>query len=217
MTVRLLAVMLLVFVVCVWQTVQAETAPRSPGQRPGKGTTEAGQGDAFVSVITQHTGGPLLVIRYPWKRHALPSVEVRVLAEDEVDNRLLRPLFFQRRIMKGGITEAVYHCQDRSEGVRQTATFLKDNIDFDIFGARNSLGRPSVCVACRTTTVDPPPETRAAFCLLDAWALDERTLNLELPAKYFSEPGKIRVWLIRDKDIVWTATTTWPGASERSP
>jgi hypothetical protein len=207
--------------------------------RPGKKLlSEPARGEAFVSVITQPTGEPILVVKYPWKRHAKPSIEVRVLDPSEVDNPLIRPLFFRHDIMKGDVTKSVYRCQDDSEDTSQTATFSEGNADFEIFGARNSLGRPAVSVACRIAPAEispetksrfseralaelepllplrSEPETRAAYGLLDAWAVDERTLYLELPPSHFSQRSKIRLWFLRDKDVVWTANINWPGTPE---
>ena len=214
---------------------QAEAADRPIDRSAEKLVSEPARGESFVSVIRQPTGEPLLVIKYPWKRHAKPSIEVRVLDPSQLDSSLIRPLFFRHEIMKGDVTAAVYRCQDDSDDLPQTATFSEGTADFDVLGARNSLGRPSVCVACRIVpepasektakliadlartgqdsalTQSLQPETRAAYCLLDAWAVDARTLYLELPASHFSQPSKIRVWFLRGKDIVWMANTTWPG------
>jgi len=218
MKTRVHAVVLLVLVISGSDFARARAGERGPDQSPRENAVEVARGESFVSLMTQITGEPILVIKYPWKRHARPSVEVRVLDEEEVDNPLIRPLFFVHDMMKGEVTSAVYHCQDRSDEVSQTASFTRDymegKIDFHIFGVRNTLGRPSACVACRVVIPKRVPETRAAFCLLDAWAIDERMLCLELPAEYFSRPSKIRVWLLRDKDIVWTAVIPWPGVPE---
>ena len=216
----------------------ADAADRPMDRPAGTRVFEPARGDSFVSVITQPTGEPILAIRYPWKRHAKPSIELRILREGEVDNPLIRPLFFRHNIMKGGVTKAVYQCQDDSEDTAQTATFSQDNADFRVLGARNSLGRPAVCVACRINPDEISQktesliselartgqesalsrrfvaETRAAYCLLDAWAVDERTLYLELPAEEFSQQSEIRVWFLRDKEIVWRADTTWPGTPQ---
>ena len=237
MNTRLHAALLVAFAICFPGITRAERAQRDTDRPPKKNAAEVARGDAFVSVIKQHTGEPILVIKYPWKRHARPSVEVRILAEDEVDNPLLRPLFFVHDIMRGEVTTAIYHCQDRSEHAAQTATFSEGLKDFSVFGARNLLGRPSVCVVCRETpklsaetesrlaelgdsklrSVLPlrsEPETTAVFCLLAAWAVDHRTLYLELPGEDFAQRSRIRVCFLRDKDVVWMADTTWPGAGE---
>ncbi len=212
---------------------QPEPSPTAD-QRAGTPT----RGEAFVSMLTRHSGAPILAVRYPWKRHARPSVEVRVLHSSELGAPLIRPMFFVHSLMKGNVTTAVYRCQDKSENVPQSAVFSKGEFDFEVFGARNSLGRPSVCVTARTANDRPRapakptqsqeadelsvalpesrlparlPETRAAFPLLDAWAVDDHTLYLELPAKYFAQPCKLRIWLLRRSQIVWTATLDWPG------
>jgi len=238
MNTRLYAAFFVAVAICPQGITRAERAQRDTDQPAKRNVAEVARGDAYVSLIKQDTGEPMLVINYPWKRHARPSVEVRILGKGDVDNPLIRPLFFRRDIMKGAVTTAVYHCQDRSEDVPQTATFSKGTHDFEIFGARNSLGRPAVCVACRwrstladlprktaealesmddeeiTSKVMPPSETWAVFCLLDAWAADRDTLYLELPRDYFAQQSKIRVWFLRDDDVVWTANATWPGTGE---
>jgi hypothetical protein len=236
---RLKAALLLALVIGVGERAPLDAADRNASPSRDKRAPEVVQGDAFVSVLTQPNGAPILVVKYPWKRHVEPSVEVRALDPSEVDNPLIRPLLFLRDVMKGNVTKAVYRCQLDSEDIAQTAVFSKDAMDYKILGARNSLGRPAVCVACKTATTrrtakkpsEPgdsaaeavaaveayrpllkrEPETWAAFPLLSAWALDERTLYLQLPAEYFFRPTKIRVWLLREEDIVWVATTDWPG------
>jgi hypothetical protein len=231
----------IVFLACLAQAARAAAAMPDAARPPDKKPAAVDRGEAFVSIIKQPTGEPILVIKYPWKRHLHPSIEVRTLDPSEVDNPLIRPLFFTHDLMKGEVTTAIYHCQDNSDKLQQTASFTKEGMNFEVFGARNLLGRPSVCVASRPAArhgvlqtpggvnveefgsdlaaiyaarTDHEPESRAAFCLLDAWALDDDTLYLELPAKYFSKPAKIRVWLLRDKDIVWTANADWPGVPE---
>jgi hypothetical protein len=205
------AILLLAFVFSTWQTAPADITGPPLRERPAP---QVDRGESYVSVLSRPTGEPILVIRYPWKRHERPSVEVRILDEAEVGNPLIRPQFFAHDLMKGDITKALFDCQDKSEDVAQRVTFAEGRTDFSIHGARNVLGRPSVCVSSRTirtSTTDPPPETRAAFPLLRPWSIDQRTLYLELPAEHFSERSKIRIWLLRRKDIVWVADTTWPG------
>lgn len=235
MNTRLSATLLVAVAICYSGITRAERTQGHPDQRPKPNAAEAARGDAYVSVIKQHTGEPILAINYPWKRHARPSVEVRILDEKDVDNPLIKPLFFRHDIMKGAVTTAVYHCQDRSEDVPQTASFSKGTHDFEVLGARNLLGRPAVRVACRwrstladlppktaealrsmddeeiTSRVMPPSETWAVFCLLGAWAVDQDTLYLELPSDYFAQQSKIRVWFLRENDVVWAANATWPG------
>jgi hypothetical protein len=196
------------------QAAHADTAQASGGQALETAATQPRQTDSRLSIIKQLSGEPVLVVSYPWQKHARPSVEFRVLREGEIDDPLVRPLYFLRDVMKGKVTEAVYRCEDGAEDLPQTATFSQDRTDFEIFGRRNLLGRPAVCIASRTRSIDPPPETRAFFCSLDAWAVDERTLYLELPDEYFAEPCQLRVWFLRDKSIVWKQTILWPGTGK---
>lgn len=230
-------VVLLLVLIGMGKPDRIEGAQAGANPNPDDEAAETARGDDYVSIITRPAGEPILRIEYPWKRHSRPSVEVRVLEPSEVDAPLIRPLLFRHTFMKGNVTRIVYRCQYDSGGTSQVAAFRKEGTDFEVFGARNSLSRPSVCVASRTaperprtvaevvekeesgpeTEMDaepPQPEIRAAFPLPDAWAVDGRTLCLELPAKYFSQPGTLRVWLLRQKNIVWTADVDWPGTGE---
>jgi len=143
-------VVLLLLVIGTGEPGRTETAPSDASPNPHAEAAETPRGDAYVSLITRPTGEPILKIQYPWRRHARPSVEVRVLDPSEVDAPLIRPLLFVATIMKGKVTRTVYQCQDDSELTSQVATFRKEGMDFELFGARNALGRPSVCAACRT-------------------------------------------------------------------
>lgn len=195
-----------------WQSTYGQiTTPRDPVRLRERTVPKVDRGEAYVSLLTRVTGEPILAIRYPWKRHARPSVEVRILDEAEPDGPLIRPQFFLSHIMKGDTTKAVYDGQDDSEDVAQRVTFTEGDVNFSILGARNVLGRPAVCVSSLSRPADAPPQTRAAFPLLLPWSIDERTLYLELPAEHFSKKAKIRIWFLRGKGIVWVADTTWPG------
>ena len=189
-----------VFVIWAIEGVAQEPAKTPRAERP-----------SYLAVVRQPTGEPILVVDYPWPRHARPSVEVRLFAENEADNYLVRPLLFVDSFMKGEVTVNIYHCQDRSEDTPLSRPLSEGGIDFELLGKRNSLGKPSVCVACRARTGGTETGAFAVYCLLKSWAVDRRTLFLDLPPGYFSRPGKIRVWFLRGKDIVWSETATWPG------
>jgi hypothetical protein len=170
--------------------------------------------DTYVEVIERIDGDPVLVIRYPWHRHVGASVEVRFLYDDEVEERLIYPLYFADRYMKDNVTVALYRAQDGAEDVPTIASFSRAEIQFAVFGDRNSLGNASAAVACTTETVSLAASRRtprAVFPVLEPWALDRRTLYLDLRPEYFPNPCKIRIWLMRGEDIVWTETANWPG------
>jgi len=189
-------------------------------QRPGGMAGEppsraAASGEVSrVSVVEQPVGDPIVVIRYPWTMHARPSVEVRLLAEAEADNYELRPLCFVDDFMKGEVTVKVYHCQDRSADTALSLAYSERDVDFEFLGERNSLGRPSVRVVYQTKTGVPESGASAVYCLLKSWAVDKRTLYLDLPPGYFARSGRVRVWFLRGKDIVWSETAQWPGTAK---
>ncbi len=163
-------------------------------------------------------GQAILAVHYPWKVHQRPSVEVRMLGPEETDSIHIQPLYFLHDFMRGRITIGVYQCQDKASQMETTVPMTARKIEFEALGDRNLLGRPSVCVACRTDTV-PPGNYRAAravFPLLDPWATNERTLLLTLPKAYFGEKGRLRVWFLRREDIVWSETIPWPGTSKQA-
>lgn len=182
-------------------------ARRSPGARLKV---------SYVSVAEQPDGEPILVIDYAWKVHARPSIEVCTLPDDQSEWPAIRPLFFlDKFFIKERIMKAVYRCLDGSEEVPTTGTFAEQDIDFEILGDSNSLKKPSVCVACRTKVPEiAKGVARALFCLLDPWAVDERTLYLDLPQKHFAESGQIRVWFLRRQAVLWSETVAWPGFSQ---
>ena len=55
------------------------------------------------------------------------------------------------------------------------------------------------------------PAVGSVFCLLDSWAIDKRQLHLDLPQEFFSQPGRIRVWFMREGAVIWAETLDWPG------
>ena len=88
----------------------------------------------------------------------------------------------------------------------------RNKIEFEIIGRRNSLGKPSVCIARRIASDDDPtPGAAAVYCLLDCWSLHKGLLNLDLPPAYFSQPGKLYVWFLRDGKVLWEEVEDWPG------
>lgn len=213
MKTRLPWIVLVALVIGTGDAAGEEWTGGTAGQSPSRAAASGGV--SRVSVVEQPTGEPILVIQYPWTMHARPSVEVRLLADAEADNYELRPLCFVDDFMKGEVTVKVYHCQDRSADTPLNLTFSERDIDFEFLGERNSLGRPSVRVVYRTETGVPESGANAVYCLLRSWAVDKRMLYLDLPPAYFSKPGRIRVWFLRGKDIVWSETARWPGLGKQ--
>jgi hypothetical protein len=171
--------------------------------------------DSYIEIIREPNGRPLLVIHYPWKAHSRPSIEIRQLAADEKDTGEIRPLGFRSRIMKGDVTAAVYQCRDRSAETPVSRKLKYEGQDYELVGMKNRLGGGSVYAVFPSNPDAKDPIERAVarlvYPLLACWAMDDRTLVLELPEQYFAEPCWIRVWLLREGSIVWWKTVRWTG------
>ncbi len=216
MKTRLPLLAILALFTTVGLTGSAVRAQSSSPSDAGDSDTPAASEAKFVSVSSDYTGSPILLVEYPWTHHARPSVEVRMLGEDEPDDYRVRPLHFLNDFMTGEMNVAVFRCQLDAADTRRTKTTTRSEIEFKLIGDRNSLGKAAVCVCCDT----PAPfdelkrVNRAAFGLLGPWAVDRRTLHLELPQQHFTKPGKMRVWLLRGDGIVWSEVIQWPGLEE---
>jgi len=171
--------------------------------------------DSYIKIKRQPNAPPLLVIDYPWKAHGRPSIEIRQLAAGEKDTGEVRPLGFLSRIMKGDVTAAVYQCRDRSAETPVSRKLKYEGEDYELVGMKNRLGNGSVYAVFPPNPDAKDPIARdvawAVYPLLGCWALDDRTLVLELPEQYFAEPCWIRVWLMREGSIVWWKTVAWSG------
>jgi len=185
--------------------------PMAQPPRSAPPATRGPRATSYVSLIKKRNGDRALAIRYPWKVHLRPSVEIRIVTGKDVEPRSIRPRFFLSEYMKGEATVAIYRCQDKASGVPVRETLTANDLDLEIVGRRNWLGRPAVYVLERPPADGPRPGTAAAFCLLDAWALNRRLLYLDLPPEDFAERGKMYVWFLRDEKLLWTETVDWPG------
>ncbi len=191
-------------------TVHAQERGRS-GQAAFQKAIEIVPRDSWVHVVTPYAGDPILVIDYPWQTHACPSVEVQWLPEGRPEPLSTRPLTFVDAYMKGDFALDIGRCRDRGERVACNTKVTKFGMDLELNGKRNSLSRPAVWIDCHLTKPDKTTDTRTVFCLLDSWSVDQRTLYLDLPEAYYAQPGRLRVWMMRGPDVVWTHSITWPG------
>ncbi len=182
---------------------QIADSPQSPPNKP--------KPVSAATLVEERSGRNTLVVRYPWKVHRHPSIEVRLVTGEQADLSSARPWFFVHEYLKGDVTVHVYHCQDAAAGTGITQPMTKNEIDFEIIGRRNSLGKPSVCIARRVSNDDPAPGAAAVFCLLPSWSLNRGLLNLDLPPEYFAKSGKLFVWFLRDERVLWEQRLDWPG------
>ncbi|HID75866.1 MAG TPA: hypothetical protein EYP56_07700 [Planctomycetaceae bacterium] len=119
---------------------------------------------------------------------------------------------------RGNVIVTLYRAVDRAETGPTVARFTSQGIQFEALATRNSLGKAAASVACRTDVVSLERKRqtpRAVYPLLEPWALDERMLYLDLPRSHFAAPCKLRLWLMRDGDIVWAENVDWPGYPQR--
>ena len=112
----------------------------------------------------------------------------------------------------------VYHCLDGADDSDMVDSLLLDKIDFHIIARRNSLGRPAVLVVPEDKATklhgkeaEFTAAIRAVFPLLDAWAVNDRLLTLDLPRDSFSQRGQLHVWFLRGSRVMWEETVAWPG------
>lgn len=202
----LLCSLLIVVVEAAGCANQAVAAPPADGQKTN-----------YVLIETPVGGEPMLVVRYPWTMLKNPSIEVRTYIQAEEESVRIRPLHFRRVFMKDKVTITVYETEAASVSTRTTAEFSQHDIDFTAVGNRNLLDRPAVCVTCETEVLKPNKEPFhekarwAIYPLLEPWAADDETLFLSPPEPTFSKPAKIRVFFLRDNDVVWSETKQWPG------
>jgi hypothetical protein len=168
---------------------------------------------SYASVSRQTTGQRCLLIDYPWQVYAKPSVEVRVVTDDKATTAVPHPLFFAAGLMKGDIEVAISKCLQAAYDTGLSQRITADKLEAEILGRRNSLGKPSVCVASKEKTKAgaAAPSAWAAFCLLDCWAMNRHSLCLDLPREYFAKPGKLQVWFLRGDVVLWEEQLDWPG------
>ena len=190
------------------------TAPKAapPGKRPEfKRFACSDPGRSYVEVSTWPQGKPVLLVHYPWKVHGQPSVEVRLLADEEPDTAEIKPLAFVATMMKGDVTLAVYRCLDLTEETRLTKPFARHDMKFEVVSLKNRLGNAAGQVIFPPKREASDTVCRVIFFPLEPWAADAETLRLELPAEHFSAPTRVRVWFYREGNMVWWQTVPWPG------
>jgi len=202
-----------------------------PAPTKGKARAPGSQG-TYVSVVKEHAGLPTLAVNYRWKVHAQASVEVRLVTGKAAGDSAPTPLYFLSDFFRGAAKQKIYHCLDQADR-GTTDSFIKEKTEYKIVGAKNHLGRASIMVLpfnpkSPTDAQDEDAWDRptAVFPLLDAWALGDNVLALDLPVevsyksesdkfprtlKAFSRPGKLHVWFLRGDKVLWANAVDWPG------
>jgi hypothetical protein len=191
-----------------------------------------GTAAVYTSIVQDRPGQQTLVVHYRWKAHARASIEVRLVPPQRAEKVMVSPLYFYGDYFKGKAEEKFYRCLDAAER-GATDSFLKDKIDFKIVAERNSLGRAAAVVLPFNPKAprdrgneDTWNRPTILFPLLAPWAIDDRTLALDLPRdvpykaesdelekrlQAFSRPGRLHVWFLRGDKVLWEDQLDWPG------
>ncbi|MCS7304530.1 MAG: hypothetical protein NZ602_05410 [Thermoguttaceae bacterium] len=164
---------------------------------------------------------PVLRIRYPWKAYTRASVEIRFFSHTEVDDERIQPQFVRARYWKGELLQKAYQCLLEASDVPVHKKISTDGLQWHLVADRSLLGRPALRII-REIPADPRLRTQSAvavvYPLLEQWAEDDSQLYLELPGQYYSQPGQMRIWFLRDQHVVWAQKLRWPGLKYvRSP
>ncbi|NQU23588.1 MAG: hypothetical protein HQ567_20085 [Candidatus Nealsonbacteria bacterium] len=175
-----------------------------------------------ISVRQLRGGRTTLRIKYPWKAYTQPSIEVRLVTSRKADAGDVRPLLFVGNFMKGELKVKIYRATDDAATGTVILPITEKELDMDILGGRNALGKPAICIARQVPEDDPARGAGAVFPQLSSWALDDHTLYLNLPGKatapvlgaaktYFAPAGKLHVWFLRGNEVVWREEIEWKG------
>lgn len=203
--------LLLGLATCLVSVVSLCAASPKVGSATGAGDVAAMAGASHLRLFRPFSGSPILVVYYPWRLHANPSIEVQWLPEGEPAPANTRPFTFVDGYLKGEFLVDAERCRAAAEKIATSVSRTKGDLAFEFNAKRNSLGVPAVWVDCRLPKPDQKTEIRTAFCLLENWAMDGRTLYLDLPLEHYAKPGRLRLWMLRGKDTVWMETVAWPG------
>ena len=219
---------------CLVSLVRAELPDAAAASATAETKKEKDNATSYVTLVRERSGQQTLAIHYRWNVHSQASVEVRLMPADAPAANVA-PLYFVREYFKGDVSRKIYHCLDAAEGHETADSFTKDKLDFQIIGRRNALDRPAVLILPHVQPEKPSDKAadkapknpsdkavesadspRAVFPLLDAWALNDRSLSLELPRETFATAGQLHVWFLRSDRVLWEETVPWPGDGKKA-
>jgi len=165
---------------------------------------------SFASLIDDRKGHRLLV-EYPWSRHREASIEIRLVTGEQPSVEGIRPMAFVAKHFHGDVRMQIYNVQDAGAGGVVIRNLEVDSEKFEVLGGMTPLGNPATCVVRNYIPAEPPTGAYAIYCQLRPWALSDRLLSIELPKRYFADPGKMKIWFLRGREILWEQTLDWPG------
>jgi len=166
---------------------------------------------SFASLFVGRGGRRVLLVDYPWARHDDASIEIRLLSGGAPGAEEIRPLGFVARHFRDKVRMKVFDVQDAAATGDTTRPLTVDETEFEIVGSRSSLGSQAVYLVRSIPPQESPPGAAAVYCLLPAWSINRGLLHLDLPREHFAPAGKLRVWFLRGRDVLWSQTLEWPG------
>jgi len=166
---------------------------------------------SYASLFVSRGGRRVLLVDYPWARHDDASIEIRLLSGEAPGIDKVRPLGFVARHFRGKVRMKVYDVQDAAATGDTSRPLTVDETEFEIIGSRSSLGSQAVYLVRTIPPQESPPGATAVYCLLPAWSINRGLLHLDLPREQFAPAGKLRVWFLRGRDVLWSQTLDWPG------
>jgi hypothetical protein len=167
-------------------------------------------GPTSMAIVSEPSGMRTLTIHFPWSLFPDASIEVRLVPASEAKGKGIVPIYFHEHL-KGKVQEDFFDCLDHADNGGKTHSFTKDKLVYTMIGRRNGLGNQGVHVQVASEKPKKPDNPAAAYLQLDTWAVDKKTLSLELPRDEFAQPGTLFVWFFRGEKTVWHEQIRWPG------
>jgi hypothetical protein len=163
-----------------------------------------------MAIVSEPSGRKSLTIHFPWSIYPESSIEVRLVPGSETKDNEVAPVYFHEHL-KGKVRDDFYDCLDHADNGGKTHSFTKDKLVYTMIGRRNSLGNQGVYVQVASETPKKSDAPAAAFFQLDTWAVDKKTLSLDLARDEFTAPGTLVVWFFRGDKTVWQEEVRWDG------
>ena len=163
-----------------------------------------------MEIVPVPSGMKTLTIHFRWSLFPDSSIEVRLVPASEAKGGKFAPIYFHEHL-KGKVQENLFDCLDHADNGGKTHSFTKETFVYTMIGRRNSLGNQGVHVTVAREEPKKSDTPAAAYLQLDTWAVDTKTLSLDLPRDEFAQPGTLIVWFFRGDKEVWHEQIRWPG------
>lgn len=201
-----------------------QSAEPNPADATETTQRKKGLGATSIAINSRPDGLKTLGIHFPWSLFPDASIEVRLVpgeakgvvpsppaplpaGEGSIE---VAPIYFHEQL-KGKVRDEFYDCLDHTDEGGKTHSFTKDKLVYTMIGRRNSLGYHGVHITVASETPKKSDMPAAAYLQLDTWAVDKKTLSLDMARDEFAQPGTLFVWFFRGDKAVWEEQIRWPG------